>query len=73
MTFLSWIEYPSAMICVNKNDTSFVCVKYTPSGRKIMDSEKRCSSIEELENFLFSIPNPPTKFIQEFIVKLKVE
>lgn len=72
MTFLRWVEYPNTMICVNKEDNEFICINYTRNGgNKVSGSEKYCHSIEELEDYLMSIPNPPEKFLKDFILQLR--
>lgn len=58
------------MICVNQENTHFICLKYTSGGNKVSGSEKRCDSIEELKDFLLSMPSAPQSFIFDFIDKL---
>lgn len=71
MTFKGWVEYPGTMICVHQDTEGFVTANYTRTGgNKIAGSERHFDSLDELEGFLLSIPNPPTAFINDFIQQL---
>lgn len=74
MMFKGWVEYPGTMICVHQEINNYLTTNYSRSGgSKVTGSERKHGSLDDLELFLLSIPNPPKLFIREFISKLESE
>lgn len=71
MTFVAWVEYSNIMIAVHRDEEGYLCVKYS-GGTKVHDTEMFFKTIEELTQFLLSIPNAPTVFIHDLMQRLKL-
>ena len=69
MKFSAWVDYPSMSIAIQIVDGKFKCVKYV-GNRKVHSAEKICSSLDELKDFLESLPYPPKQEIEEILDSL---
>ena len=69
MTFLGWIEYPSMMYAIHKNEQGFLCVKYV-NGNKIEGAQFSFENPDKLQVFLLALPNANTEEIEKFLSTL---
>lgn len=70
MKFIGWVDCSGMMLCVNGLDNGFICEKYA-GGTKVHNANIVCNSKEELEAFLYSLPNSKKKHIEDLMTKIE--
>ena len=70
MTFIGWIEFPSMMYAIHQSEEGFACIKYS-NGNKVSGAEFSCETVEQLQDFLLSIPNSNENDITSLLMRVK--